>query len=82
MMIPWAAMILQSIGVDLSPAGVPSLLKWVSLGLWISGFGILLVVGASVAAVHYRIILAEEECLRKIIGREYDEYCQRVRRYL
>ena len=137
MVIPWAAMVLQSFGVDLSPARVPRLLGWISLGLWVSGFGLLLagrlglgnsfrvgcpkeetilrtdgifrysrnpmylgmyatllaatlytlnplvlLVGAGVAAVHYRIVLAEEVCLRKMYGQEFADYCRRVRRYL
>ena len=137
MAIPWTAMILQSFGVDLSPVNVPRVMEWISLGLWASGFGLLLagriglgssfrvgcpndettlrtdgifrysrnpmylgmyttflaaalytlnpfvvVIGAGVAAVHHRIVLAEEVCLRKTCGREYAEYCRRVRRYL
>jgi protein-S-isoprenylcysteine O-methyltransferase Ste14 len=137
MLIPWAAMILQGFGVGISPTRVPLLLKWVSLGLWVCGFGFLLagriglgssfrvgcpkgettlrtdgifrysrnpmylgiyttflaatlytlnplvlLIGAGVAAVHHRIVLAEEQCLRKMSGQEYEEYCQRVRRYL
>ncbi len=112
-------------------------MKWISLGLWVSGWGLLfagrfglgssfrvgcpeeetklrtggifrfsrnpmylgldatllaaalytlnpliLLVGAGIAAVHHRIILAEEECLRKMFGREYEAYCGRVGRYL
>lgn len=137
MLIPWTAMLLQGFEVDLSPVRVPPLLKWISLGLWVSGWGLLfagriglgssfrvgcpeeetklrtggifrfsrnpmyfgldatllaaalytlnpliLLVGAGIAAVHHRIILAEEECLRKMFGREYEEYCGRVGRYL
>ena len=137
MMIPWAAMILQVFGVNISPLDAPAPLRWLSLALWASGFGLLLagriglgssfrvgcpesetalrtqglyrysrnpmyfgiyvtclastlytlnplvlVIGAGVASVHHRIVLAEEECLRKLLGREYDEYCRRVRRYL
>lgn len=43
---------------------------------------IVLVVGAFVVVVHHRIILAEEEHLRKTFGAEYVDYCGRVRRYL
>jgi protein-S-isoprenylcysteine O-methyltransferase Ste14 len=137
MMVPWAAMILQGYGVDVSSLKLPAPLKWVSLALWASGFALLLagriglgssfrvgcpegetalrtrgiyqwsrnpmyfgvymtclaaalytlnplvlVIGAGVIAVHHRIVLAEEECLRKMLGQEYKEYCQRVRRYL
>jgi protein-S-isoprenylcysteine O-methyltransferase Ste14 len=35
-----------------------------------------------VVAVHHRIVLAEEEHLRKVFGGEYEAYCRRVRRYL
>ncbi len=137
MLIPWTAMILQGFGVDLSPARVPLPLKWISLGLWVSGFGLLLagriglgssfrvgcpkdetilrtdgifrysrnpmylglyatllaailytlnplvlIVGVGIAAVHHRIVLAEEVCLRKMGGQKYAEYGQRVGRYL
>jgi len=41
-----------------------------------------LIVGAAIAAVHHRIILAEEECLQKMFGRGYEEYRGRVGRYL
>ena len=40
------------------------------------------VLGAFVVAVHQRIVLAEEEHLRIAFGREYDEYCRRVGRYI
>jgi len=137
MLIPWTAMILQGFGVDLSPARVPTALKWIPLGLWVSGFGLLLagrlglgssfrigcprdetilrtdgifrysrnpmylglyatllaaalytlnplvlIVGVGIAAVHHRIILAEEACLRKMYDQKFNEYCQRVGRYL
>ena len=135
--IPWAAMILQSLGLNLSLAGGPRLLKLISLGLWASGFALLstgrlgmgssfrvgcpkdptalrasglfrysrnpmylgmyttllastlytknpliLLVGVFVIAVHHRIVLAEEACLRRTFGQEYVDYCHRVRRYL
>jgi len=137
MIIPWTAMVLQGFGVGLWPVRVPPLLKWASLGLWISGWGLLfagrfglgssfrvgcaeeetklrtggvfrfsrnpmyvgldatmlaatlytlnplvLLIGGGIAAVHHRIILAEEECLRKMFGRAYEEYRGRVGRYL
>jgi protein-S-isoprenylcysteine O-methyltransferase Ste14 len=137
MLVPWAAMFLQALGVNLSPVRVPPILKGISLGLWAAGFGLslagciglgssfrvgcpkdettlrtdgifrcsrnpiylgldttflaaalftlnpaVLVVGAGIAAVHHRIILAEEECLRKTHGQAYAEYCRRVGRYL
>jgi len=43
---------------------------------------LVLLVGAGVAAVHHRIILAEEECLRRVFGQAYEDYCLRVGRYL
>jgi protein-S-isoprenylcysteine O-methyltransferase Ste14 len=137
MVIPWAAMFLQSLGVRLSLSAVPQALKWISLALWASGFSlamagrfglgssfrvgcakektilrtdgifrlsrnpiyvglnatllasalytlnpVVLVVGVAVSAVHHRIILAEEACLRRTFGEEYEEYCRRVGRYI
>ena len=38
--------------------------------------------GAFVVAVHHRIVRAEEQHLQKAFGREYTDYCSRVRRYL
>jgi protein-S-isoprenylcysteine O-methyltransferase Ste14 len=35
-----------------------------------------------VVAVHHRIVLAEEQHLRKVFGEEYTDYCRQVRRYL
>lgn len=35
-----------------------------------------------IVAVHHRIVLAEEEYLRKMFGQEYVDYCSSVRRYL
>jgi len=43
---------------------------------------LVLVVGAVVVYVHHTIVLAEEEHMRKAFGREYDEYCRRVGRYI
>ena len=43
---------------------------------------ILLLVTALVIVVHHKIVLAEEEHLRKTFGEEYTTYCRRVRRYL
>jgi protein-S-isoprenylcysteine O-methyltransferase Ste14 len=43
---------------------------------------VLLLVAAFIVAVHHRIVLAEERHLRNAFGREYEEYCGRVRRYL
>ena len=136
-LIPWAGMIFQSFGLDLSLIKGPRSLKWISLGLWAASFVLLFMgrlglgssfrvgfakestilkdsglfrysrnpmylgiygtllasalytmnplvflVGIFVAAVHHRIILGEEACLRKTFGEEYVDYCRRVRRYL
>ncbi|MFH1071639.1 MAG: isoprenylcysteine carboxylmethyltransferase family protein [Candidatus Glassbacteria bacterium] len=43
---------------------------------------LLFAVGIFVAAVHHRIVLAEERHLRKVFGEAYTDYCSRVRRYL
>lgn len=137
MIVPWGSMVLQCAGVNLSPLKAPRALEWISIALWIFGFGLMfaggiglgnsfrvgcakektllvtsgvfrysrnpiylgmyatflaatlytlnplvLIVGAVLAVVHHRIILAEEECLRKLIGQEYEDYCRRVGRYL
>ncbi len=41
-----------------------------------------LLIGAGLAGVHHRIILAEEECLRRSFGKAYEDYCLKVGRYL
>ena len=38
--------------------------------------------GVFVIAVHHGIVRAEENHLRNVFGREYSEYCSRVRRYI
>jgi protein-S-isoprenylcysteine O-methyltransferase Ste14 len=136
-LIPWAGMIIQSLGLNISLVTTPRLLKWISLGLWAVGFGLLFVgrfgLGRSfrigcpkestalkadglfrfsrnpmylgvygtvlaatiyalnplaflaagfVVAVHHRIVLGEEVCLRGMFGQPYSDYCLRVRRYL
>jgi protein-S-isoprenylcysteine O-methyltransferase Ste14 len=43
---------------------------------------VLLLVAIFIVAVHHRIVLAEEEYLRRAFGADYAEYCRRVRRYL
>jgi protein-S-isoprenylcysteine O-methyltransferase Ste14 len=137
MLIPWAAMVLQSFGVDLSLSGVLRPLQWFSLFLWGLGFSlamagrfglgssfrvgcakektvlktdgifrisrnpiyiglnstflaaalytlnpVVLLVGAASSVIHHRTILAEEECLRRMFGQEYEDYSRRVGRYL
>ena len=43
---------------------------------------ILLLAAVYVIAVHHRIVLAEEEQLRRALGEEYRTYCRHVRRYV
>jgi protein-S-isoprenylcysteine O-methyltransferase Ste14 len=43
---------------------------------------LLFLVGIFVVAVHHKIIIAEEEHLRRVFGEEYEDYCSCVRRYL
>ena len=35
-----------------------------------------------VIAVHHKIVLAEEEYMKRAFGKEYLDYCQHVRRYI
>ncbi len=137
MVIPWGAMVLQSLGTNLSFWTVPRSLRLVALALWAVGFSlaiggrlglgssfrvgcaeekttlrtggifgfsrnpiyigldatllaatlytlnpIVFLVGAGIAVVHHRIVLAEEECLRRMFGQAYEDYCLKVGRYL
>ena len=43
---------------------------------------IVLLVAVYVIAVHHKIVLAEEEHLRRVFGEEYRTYCSRIRRYI
>jgi protein-S-isoprenylcysteine O-methyltransferase Ste14 len=43
---------------------------------------LLLLAAVYVIAVHHRIVLAEEEQLRRALGEQYRAYCSRVRRYV
>lgn len=43
---------------------------------------VVLLLAVFVIAVHHKIVLAEEEHMRKVFGQEYVDYCRRVRRYL
>jgi protein-S-isoprenylcysteine O-methyltransferase Ste14 len=43
---------------------------------------VVILLGVFVIAVHHRIVLAEEKHLRNVFGREYSEYCSRVRQYI
>jgi protein-S-isoprenylcysteine O-methyltransferase Ste14 len=38
--------------------------------------------GVFVIAVHHEIVRAEEKHLRNVFGRQYLEYCSRVRQYI
>jgi protein-S-isoprenylcysteine O-methyltransferase Ste14 len=42
---------------------------------------IILVIGIFVVAVHHKIVLAEEQYLLRIFGKEYIDYCRCARRY-
>jgi protein-S-isoprenylcysteine O-methyltransferase Ste14 len=43
---------------------------------------VVIVLGAFVIAIHHSIVLAEENHMQKVFGREYLEYRNRVRRYI
>jgi protein-S-isoprenylcysteine O-methyltransferase Ste14 len=43
---------------------------------------VVILLGAFVVAVHHSIVLAEENHMQKAFGRQYQEYCSRVRRYV
>jgi protein-S-isoprenylcysteine O-methyltransferase Ste14 len=43
---------------------------------------LVILLGIFVIAVHHRIVRAEEKHLGKVFGREYSEYCSRVRQYI
>jgi protein-S-isoprenylcysteine O-methyltransferase Ste14 len=43
---------------------------------------LIILLGIFVIAVHHRIVRAEEKHLRNVFGREYSEYCSRVRQYI
>jgi protein-S-isoprenylcysteine O-methyltransferase Ste14 len=43
---------------------------------------VVILLGVFVIAVHHRIVLAEENHLLNVFGREYSEYCNHVRRYI
>jgi protein-S-isoprenylcysteine O-methyltransferase Ste14 len=43
---------------------------------------LVILTGVFVIAVHHRIVRAEEKHLRNVFGREYSEYCCRVRQYI
>lgn len=60
LVVPWAAMILQSLGLNLSFAGGPRVFKWISLGLWAFGF-MLLLAGRFGLGRSFRIGCARDE---------------------
>jgi len=43
---------------------------------------VLVLLAVFVIAIHHKIVLAEEAHMRKVFGKEYLDYCSRVRRYL
>jgi len=43
---------------------------------------VVLLVTIFVIAVHHKIVLAEEEYMKKVFGKEFLNYCHRVRRYV
>jgi protein-S-isoprenylcysteine O-methyltransferase Ste14 len=43
---------------------------------------VVILLGIFVIAVHHRIVLAEENHLLTVFGREYSAYCSRVRQYI
>jgi protein-S-isoprenylcysteine O-methyltransferase Ste14 len=43
---------------------------------------IIIVIGIFIVVVHHKIVLAEEKYLQSRFGKEYEDYCKCVRRYL
>jgi protein-S-isoprenylcysteine O-methyltransferase Ste14 len=43
---------------------------------------LIFIVALFIIIVHHKIVLAEEQFLRKVFGEEYMQYCSRVRRYI
>jgi protein-S-isoprenylcysteine O-methyltransferase Ste14 len=43
---------------------------------------LILLIGIFIVVAHHRIVLAEEQHLRNVFGKEYLDYCSRVRRYI
>lgn len=67
MVIPWAAMILQSLGLNLSPVNGPRLLKGISLALWALGFS-LLIAGRIEMGNSFRVGSAKEATILRSGG--------------
>ena len=43
---------------------------------------VIVVIGIFIIVVHHKIVLAEEKYLQNRFGKEYEDYCKSVRRYL
>jgi protein-S-isoprenylcysteine O-methyltransferase Ste14 len=43
---------------------------------------LILLIGIFVVAVHHKIVLAEEQYMLNVFGKNYEDYCCRVRRYI
>jgi len=43
---------------------------------------VIFAVALFIIVVHHKIVLAEEQFLRKVFGEEYSQYCSQVRRYI
>ncbi len=43
---------------------------------------VVMILGAFVISIHHSIVLAEERHGRNVFGRQYSDYCSRVRRYI
>ncbi len=43
---------------------------------------IIIIIGVFIVVVHHNIVLAEEKYLQSKFGKEYEDYCKCVRRYL
>jgi len=43
---------------------------------------IVVLLGVFVIVIHHTIVIAEEEHMQKVFGREYLDYCNHVQRYI
>ncbi|RPJ82775.1 MAG: isoprenylcysteine carboxylmethyltransferase family protein [Acidobacteria bacterium] len=66
-LLVWAAMVIHTWGIDLSLVKIPSAIRWLSLGLWVSGF-ILLLVGRLGLGDSFRIGSAKEGTNLRVNG--------------
>ncbi|HYN22717.1 MAG TPA: isoprenylcysteine carboxylmethyltransferase family protein, partial [Thermoanaerobaculia bacterium] len=64
------------------PLYVFSLLGYVAAGLAFQSLVISAAMGLVFFATHWHNILHEEKCLQQTFGREFDDYCSRVPRFL